>query len=140
MREFFIRIGNAVTTKDGVIIVCCITALIGMGVHSFWVCTNLAKERLEHKLYIETTANNHTQLVIAALHEVRLATQAQTDFTKEMRRELALREQTIVNSASRLEGITMAVINKVEAIDFQLREFRKAALAFYRKMEDGGGN
>lgn len=128
MTDFLKRILEAITTPQGLVVVIALVLSCGAVGHSYWVCRNLRSEREGHETYMTGTAAEQSKQIIDALHKVELATQAQTEFNREMRRELAVREAAIAEMVKRIEAIALA-------LEWRAREFQKAALTFMRAVE-----
>lgn len=112
----------------GVLLVICLGIACGSLGHQYWICTTLAGERLEHRDYIERTAAAMSAAQVAALNKVDTTIGNQTELLKEMRREQASREASIVAAGNRIETIATA-------LEWRAREFQKAALQYLREHE-----
>lgn len=128
MRIALRRILDGVTTDKGMVIVTLLAVTIGALGHGYWVCTTLAEERAEHRTYMNTTSEARHREMILALNASTAATNAQTQFNRELRHDLDRREGVIISATNKIEALLVSA-------EWQFREFRKAALAFVRAQE-----
>jgi hypothetical protein len=132
MRELCNKVAQGLATPLGAAcIIVVIASSVGLGIsvwHGFRVCTLLVSERNAHETWMQGKFVEHTKTTTDAIHTATLAIEKQTQFNETMRQELLLREQTIVETAKRIETVALA-------LEWRAREFQKAALSFYRAQE-----
>lgn len=110
-----------------------VLVVVGSCFHSYWVCTNLVAEREQHRDWLQNTYAELSKVTNDEIAAARMAIDRSTEFNKEMRRELDLRENRMALSTDKIEALAVA-------LDWQAREFRKAALTFINSIEKGKHN
>jgi hypothetical protein len=133
MRELCNKVAEGLATPLGAAcIIVVIASSVGLGIsvwHGFRVCTLLVNERNAHETWMQGAFEEHTKTTTDAIHTATLAIDRQTQFNETMRRELEMREEEIKATANKVETIALA-------LEWQAREFRKAALTFIRAQEN----